>query len=90
MKRFQCPLAAYDAIMDWAEFATSEPSFDFRRGSVGNKRGGVVAALTKKKWEWKVFDRLSQKLLSPHMQNRLKLFAFGSAMRLTPCFRTAL
>jgi hypothetical protein len=34
--------------MDWAEFATSEPSFDFSRGSVGNKRGSVVAALTKK------------------------------------------
>jgi hypothetical protein len=48
MKRFQCPLEAYDAIMDWAEFATSEPSFDFSRGSVGNKRGSVVAALTKK------------------------------------------
>jgi len=48
MKRFQGPLEAYDTIMDWAEFATSEPSFDFRRGSVGNKRGSVVAALTKK------------------------------------------
>jgi len=49
MKRFQCPLLeAYDAIMDWAEFATSEPSFDFSLGSVGNKRGSVVAALTKK------------------------------------------
>jgi hypothetical protein len=34
--------------MDWAKFATSEPGFDFSRGSVGNKRGGVVAALTKK------------------------------------------
>jgi len=48
MKRFQCPLEPYDAIMDCAEFATSEPSFDFRRGPVGNKRGSVVAALTKK------------------------------------------
>ena len=48
MKRFQCPLEAYDAIMDWAKFATSEPSFDFSAGSVGNKRGSVVAALTKK------------------------------------------
>ena len=47
MKRFQCPLEAYDAIMDWAEFATSNPSFDFSLGSVGNKRGSVVAALTK-------------------------------------------
>jgi hypothetical protein len=89
MKRFQCPLEVYDAIMDWAKFAASEPSFDFSRGCVGNKRGSVVAALTKK-WEWKVFDRLSQKLSSQHMQNRLKLFAFGSAMRLTPYFRTAL
>jgi len=48
MKRFQCPLEAYDAIMDWADFATSEPSFDFSRGSVENKRGSVVASLTKK------------------------------------------
>jgi hypothetical protein len=48
MKRFQCPLEAYDAIMDWAEFATSDPSFDFNLGSVGNKRNSVVAALTKK------------------------------------------
>jgi len=89
MKRFQCPLEAYEAIMDWAEFANSKPSFDFSQGSVGNKRGSVSAALTKK-WEWKVFARLSQKLSSQHMQNRLKLFAFGSAMRLTPCFWTAL
>ena len=43
-----CPLEAYDAIMDWAEFATSQPSFDFSRGSVGSKRGSVVVALTKK------------------------------------------
>ena len=48
MKRFQCPLEGHDAIMDWAKFATSEPSFDFSRGSVGNKQGSVVAALTKK------------------------------------------
>jgi len=48
MKKFQCPLEAYDAIMDWAEFATSKPSFDFSAGSVGNKRGSVVAALPKK------------------------------------------
>jgi hypothetical protein len=34
--------------MDWAKFATSEPSFEFSAGSVGNKRGSVVAALTKK------------------------------------------
>ena len=89
MKRFQCPLEAYDAIMDWAKFATSEPSFYFSQGSVGNKQGSVVAALTKK-WEWKVLDLSSQKLSSQHMQNRLKLFAFGSAMRLTPCILTAL
>jgi hypothetical protein len=48
MKRFQCPLEAYDPIMDWAEFATSEPSFDFSWRSIGNKQGSVVAALTKK------------------------------------------
>jgi len=48
MKRFQCPLEAYDAIMDWAKFATSEPSFDFSLGSIGKKRGSVVAALSKK------------------------------------------
>jgi len=48
MKRFQCPLEAYDTIMDWAKFSTSEPSFDFSWGSVGNKWGSVVAALTKK------------------------------------------
>jgi len=89
MKRYQCPLEAYDAIMDWAKFATSDPSFDFSRGSVGTNRA-VLSPLSQKRWEWKVFDRLSQKLSSQHMQNRLKLFAFGSAMRLTPCFRTAL
>jgi len=89
MKRCQCPLEAYDAIMDWAEFATSEPSFDFNAGSVGNKGGSVVAALPKK-WKRKVFDRSSLKLTSQHMQNRLTLFALGLATRLTPCFWTAL
>jgi len=89
MKRFQCPLEAYDAIMDWAEFATSEPSFDFSRGSVGNKQGSVVAALTKKMGKEGLQPFVSEVVVPTHAKP-VELFAFGSAMRLTPCFWTAL